>query len=204
MRLVAFSDTHGEHKKLKVPEGDVLIFAGDYSGLGNLGELLRFNAWLATLPHQRKFLVPGNHDRPFQAKPEEADRLLTAATLVIDREVTFSVGGEGYRLYGSPWTPTFMNWAFMEAERELSERFHRIPRGLDILVTHGPPEGVLDRGLGSRTLAAVLGNRLVRLHLFGHIHETPGLYLCGSRLSANVALCDDLNRLIHEPLVIDL
>ncbi len=29
MRIVAFGDTHTQHHNLKLPKGDVLIFAGD-------------------------------------------------------------------------------------------------------------------------------------------------------------------------------
>ena len=34
VRIVCISDTHGQHAKLSVPVGDVLIHAGDFMAFG--------------------------------------------------------------------------------------------------------------------------------------------------------------------------
>ena len=62
MRLVLLSDTHGRHKKLSVPDGDVLVHCGDFSHRGSLTETHAFGRWFAAQPHLFKLLVPGNHD----------------------------------------------------------------------------------------------------------------------------------------------
>ena len=66
MKIVTLSDIHGMYSQLDVPDGDVLVFAGDITNTGNLWELEVFNDWVATLPHKYKILVAGNHDIGFE------------------------------------------------------------------------------------------------------------------------------------------
>jgi len=70
MRLVCLSDTHGEQDRFKVPEGDVLVHAGDFSGIGTEREVHKFARWLKRLPHRWKIVIAGNHDRFFEKQPE--------------------------------------------------------------------------------------------------------------------------------------
>lgn len=64
-----------------------------------------------------------------------------------------------------------------------AERHGRIPSDTEILVTHGPREGVLDMTVGE--VGAGCGElrerverlRRVRLHVFGHVHESRGVHL---------------------------
>ena len=65
-RVVCISDTHGQHTPLDVPNGDVLVFAGDACSAGTPGEWAAFCRWLGDLPHAHKVVVPGNHDWPLQ------------------------------------------------------------------------------------------------------------------------------------------
>ena len=63
IRLVLLSDTHELHRKINVPDGDILIHAGDFTMLSkSLRAISDFNAWLGELPHRYKILVPGNHE----------------------------------------------------------------------------------------------------------------------------------------------
>jgi Icc-related predicted phosphoesterase len=85
----------------------------------------------------------------------------------------------GLRFYGSPWTPLFWDWAFMLPDAELVEKWKAIPSGLDVLITHGPPHGVLDLTnrndrAGSLALLHRVREAKPRLHVFGHIHEAAG------------------------------
>ena len=70
MRIVCISDTHLEHPD--IPDGDVLLHAGDATFQGRPEEIRTFNAWFAALPHRHKVFVAGNHDWGFQKEPEEA------------------------------------------------------------------------------------------------------------------------------------
>ena len=63
VRIVLISDTHNKHEKLEMPEGDVLIHAGDFTNNGTEQEIREFDMWLASLNFQHKILVPGNHDK---------------------------------------------------------------------------------------------------------------------------------------------
>jgi predicted phosphohydrolase len=103
MRLVLISDTHQRHDRLVVPDGDVLVHAGDFSTRGGVEEVARFNAWLGTLPHKHKVVIAGNHDFLFEREPVLARSMLTNATYLEDSGVTI----EGVRFWGSPWQPRF-------------------------------------------------------------------------------------------------
>ena len=58
----------------------------------------------------------------------------------------------------------------------------QIPRGLDVLITHGPPYGILDQTtpaeehLGCVELLEAVKAKKPRVHIFGHIHGGAGAY----------------------------
>lgn len=60
---MAISDTHGFHRDVVIPDGDVLVHAGDITMNGEVETILDFVRWLVELPHAHKVIVPGNHDR---------------------------------------------------------------------------------------------------------------------------------------------
>jgi Icc-related predicted phosphoesterase len=188
LTLVAMADTHGYHDDFTVPEGDILIHAGDLTRRGSLEELAEVNQFLARLPHRHKIVVAGNHDWCFQERPAEARAVLNAATYLEDEAVTI----EGLKFYGSPWQPWFMDWAFnLPRGPELARRWARIPEDTDILITHGPPLGFGDRvggeeRVGCEDLLKRVREVRPKLHLFGHIHEDGGLWTEGATTFANV------------------
>jgi hypothetical protein len=190
MRIVAFADTHQFHDELRLPPGDVLVCAGDACRAGHRDELDAFLAWFATAPHRHKLFVAGNHDVCLQERAvrEEARRAWPGITLLQDEGVVV----DGVRFWGSPWTPAFHDWAFMLPRGPaLAERWSCIPTAVDVLVTHGPPQGILDdvsgyrgvpadapvdeRRAGCADLAARVRVVRPRLHLFGHIHTGRGV-----------------------------
>lgn len=175
MRIVFVSDTHGRHHLTTVPDGDVLVHSGDCTRHGSLEDVDELNRWLGTLPHAHKIVIAGNHDFCFQEQPAEARARLTNATYLHDEGCEIA----GLTFYGSPWTPTFFDWAFMLSDDELAAKWAAIPAGVDVLVTHGPPFGVLDwtnreEHAGSRTLLERVRAVRPRVHVFGHIHEAAG------------------------------
>lgn len=176
MRIVCLSDTHGRHRRVDVPDGDVLVFAGDLTAHGKLAEVREFDDWLGGLPHRHKVVIAGNHDFAFQEQPAAARHLLTNAVYLEDEATTVA----GLRVWGSPWQPWFGGWAFNLARGpEIAAKWALIPPDTDILITHGPPDGRLDVNSGGMTcgcrdlLDRVLEVR-PRLHVFGHIHESRG------------------------------
>ncbi len=79
LRLVCIGDTHGFHRKLDLPAGDILIHAGDFDGR-SVEAVDDFNGWLGTLPFRHKLVVASNHDLLFDRKPKLARAHLTEAT----------------------------------------------------------------------------------------------------------------------------
>ena len=142
MRIVCMADTHQFHHELTVPAGDLLVHAGDFCRRGDLGECQQFADWWNYLPHRHKVLVPGNHEFCFQKQCARAEGLFPGTHCLLDAEVTL----DGARIYGSPWQPRYLDWAFNLPRGEaLAARWARIPAGLHLLVTHGPPHGTGDR-----------------------------------------------------------
>lgn len=123
MRIVAVSDTHGFHRKIAVPHGDILVHAGDFTVTGSLRDVSELNDFLGRLPHPTKIVIAGNHDWCFQKQPAEARARLTNAVYLQDEAA--EVGGLGF--YGSPWQPWFYDWAFnLERGSEIRAKWELI------------------------------------------------------------------------------
>lgn len=206
MRIVCLSDTHGLHERLAVPEGDLLIHAGDFTNFGRVAEIERFDRWLGTLPHPHKVVVAGNHDFLFERKPARARALITSARYLEDEACEV----DGLRLWGSPWQPWFHDWAFNLARGpELASKWALVPDDVDVLVTHGPPAAILDRThhgqeVGCADLRTALERVRPRLHVFGHIHESSGRVELDGTTFVNASLCDLAYRVRNEPVVVEL
>jgi hypothetical protein len=187
VRVVAVADTHLYTDELVVPDGDLFIHAGDLCRHGDLDELRQAAAWIASLPHRHKIVVAGNHDWAFAREPAAA-RALIAVTYLQDSGTTI----DGFTIHGSPWQPAFHDWAFnLPRGAPLAAKWALIPSGLDILVTHSPPEGIGDDfTLLGRAGCADLRKRVAivrpRLHLFGHIHQDGGVWEHDGTVFANV------------------
>ena|SRR3990167_7434738 len=73
-RFVCISDTHSKHTSIPfMPDGDVLIHAGDFSNVGTAKEILEFNEWLGTLKNKYRHIIviAGNHDVTFDTENYE-------------------------------------------------------------------------------------------------------------------------------------
>lgn len=175
MKIDCISDLHGSLPQ--TPGGDVLIVAGDCTARDTIPEWLEFLNWFKAQKYKKKILVAGNHDGCLaQCRPLEDTEL----EYLCDSGCEF----EGMKFWGSPWTPKFGRWYFMKTESELGDVFSQIPQDVDVLITHGPPYGILDKidgrdeHVGSKALnRQVLSREMMpqlKLHVFGHIHEQGG------------------------------
>jgi Icc-related predicted phosphoesterase len=193
MLIHAVSDLHGNLPV--VPPGDLLLIGGDIVPLNRhtpaaaRGWLdTTFRVWLDSLPVKVIVATWGNHDFIGQ-HPEMVPRALRWF-LLVDEEITVNLkSGERVRIYGSPWQPVFLDWAFNLPEEQLAEKWERIPEGLDVLLLHGPPNGILDetaqpfhvigqpglqRNVGSVSLRQRLDIVQPKVTIFGHIHHSYG------------------------------
>ncbi|MBK7402020.1 MAG: metallophosphatase domain-containing protein [Myxococcales bacterium] len=189
MRIVAVADTHAFQADLgAIPDGDVFVHAGDLLRGGTLEELEEALPWIRALPHRHKIVVAGNHDGCFATDLAAARALLGDVVYLEDSGVVF----DGVHFWGSPWQPAYNDWWFnLPRGAPLAEKWARIPAGIDVLVTHGPPLGFGDQGPveGRAGCADLLEHvRRVRppLHLFGHIHQDGGLFAEGETTFVNV------------------
>ncbi len=98
MRIVALSDTHNRHDAIRVPDGDVLVHAGDITGRGRLRELEAFSGWWKGLPHRHKVIIAGNHDFCFEREDERrsAREMLDGSRYLQDEMVVI----EGLKFFG--------------------------------------------------------------------------------------------------------
>jgi Icc-related predicted phosphoesterase len=205
VRIVLFSDTHGHYWQTDIPEGDILVFAGDFAGIGSLDDLIDFNIFLDQLPHRHKIVVAGNHDFCFQEHPENSRRILTNATYLQDESVSIM----GLIFYGSPWQPWFLDWAFnLKTAKELKEKWDLIPTNTDVLITHCPPYGYGDLNdmqehVGDKELLMAIKRVKPKISVFGHIHEGYGKWKVGPTRLLNVSVCDGYNRLTNASVVIN-
>lgn len=105
MRLVCISDTHGLQNNFKIPDGDVLIHAGDFCNTGIERDVHEFAKWLDRLPHRWKAVIAGNHDWFFQKQPE-----LARTYRPVNRPVIMEVDVNASKFLRVIEAPTSVNW----------------------------------------------------------------------------------------------
>ncbi len=215
-KLVLIGCTHGYHGHVKVPPCDILVHTGDSMGHGNLQELRAFLVWLEHQPAPVKVLIAGNHCRCFEQSPDTVKMLLKewapSVTYLQDSGATIA----GLRFWGSPYTPTFLNWYHMrDRGAAIKRHWDMIPEGLDVLVTHGPATvGMLDytphghMHVGDQDLYEAIQRTKPRYHVSSHIHAGYGHAIIdhgkGQTDCYNASICTEVYEPINQPWVIDL
>lgn len=209
MKIWHISDTHMNQGQLEIPTGiDLVVHSGDATNWAdpyrNESEMRAFIDWFATLPIPLKIFVPGNHDT-------SVDNGLVTRELIESRGITLLIDQaieiEGHKFWGTPWTPRFGNWSWMTDRGKINRKWDLIPDDTDVLITHGPPYGVLDATynqkndvelVGCSALAKRVAKIEPRLMMFGHVHSTKDIRNSGTReiwgsrtRFSNGACCDD-------------
>ncbi|MDI1240482.1 MAG: metallophosphatase domain-containing protein [bacterium] len=213
-RIVCISDTHNCNDQIDVPDGDLLIHSGDATTVGTVEQIEAFNGWFSDLPHKRKIFVAGNHDWLFEKDNHLARCLLDPGIVYLQDS---SVEIDGIKIYGSPWQPRFFNWAFnLDRGPQMAEKWAMISNDIDILITHSPPNGILDlvprEGWDENTGCEELRKRVeeiaafrrLKLHVFGHIHSGYGVHEEFGVKFVNASTCDEHYNPTQSPIVIDL
>lgn len=197
LKVVCLSDTHNQLHKIEIPDGDVLVHAGDFSGTGSLKDHLDFAIEFGKNQHKYKIVVPGNHDKYSQQQIDLVRNMF--ATVGINLLIDEAIEIDGKKFYGSPWTPTFGRWYWMKDRgRSIGRMWDGIPVGLDVLITHGPPHGILDWSIynrvhcGCEELIKAVYDKKPKHHVFGHIHNSGGMTVIENGTSFhNVSICDE-------------
>ncbi|KZL70243.1 calcineurin-like phosphoesterase [Colletotrichum tofieldiae] len=180
IRIVCISDTH-DHTNVAIPDGDLLIHAGDLTNAGTAADIQAQLDWLASQPHQHKVLVCGNHDSYFDPSarlPGDRGKTLDfkgIRYLVRDAVTLEFKGGRHLKIYGAPDIPACggSEMAF-QYDRASPPWTNTVPIDTDILVTHAPPKNHLDLGLGCAGLLEEVWRVRPKLHVFGHVHWGHG------------------------------
>lgn len=212
MRLVCISDTHGDHQGLVLPEGDVLIHAGDLSAHGRRSETLAFMQWLGKHNFEHTLCIAGNHDTFVEQEPLMAKQFADINGVHLLNDSGYEV--DGVQFWGSPITPRFFNWSFMrDPGTSIEAHWNMIPEQTDVLITHGPPHGIMDEvvrqngdveNTGCPSLLSRVRAISPALHIFGHIHEGHGALDREGVRYLNVSTMNEFYRVANEPVVVDI
>jgi Icc-related predicted phosphoesterase len=208
MKLTFFSDTHRNHDKLQFNGGDVLVFCGDLTSRGSLADVESFANFTSKLDYQHKVVIAGNHDFCFENQERAlAERIFKDHGLIYLNDSGVEING--VKFWGSPIQPWFHNWAFNRARGEaIKKHWDLIPNDIDILITHGPPAGVLDlchhgERVGCADLLMSVAAIKPRVHAFGHIHECYGTVEIGKTLFVNACNLNEKYLVTNPPIDID-
>ena len=178
MKIVIISDTHNQHEHLSLPEGDMIIHAGDVSSNGTKKEITEFLSWFEKLDYRYKIFIAGNHDFFFEHEGAHDIKAQIPENVIYLNDSGVEL--EGLNIWGSPIQPWFHDWAFNRKRgKEIKKHWRKIPNNLDILITHGPPKGIKDKiingeSVGCKDLLDTILEVKPKIHVFGHIHEGYG------------------------------
>jgi len=231
------SDLHGSYPELE--GGDLLIVCGDLTARDTLPEYFEFDDWLGQQSYKKKIFIAGNHDNSLVKEPpkkymmgnkntvfEKCEYLCDSGTEfeydeTIEEEHKFK-GMISYKqkkklkIWGSPWSLWFNGInphckAFTGSESDLKKKYDLIPDDIDILITHTPPELILDQNsrghhCGSKSLLDTIPRlKNLKLVCFGHLHENGSQFetIRGTTF-VNASIMDQNYKAINKPMRIEL
>ncbi len=209
MKLVCIADTHGRHRDVDLPKGDVLIHAGDISVHGERQAFEDFNKWIYDLGFDIVLFTMGNHDR---CRATMIQKLVPNGLMLNDTDWKYM----GLKFYGSPQTPSVWDtkeeYCYIRHDYEDAQKiWDKIPDDTDVLITHGPPLGILDfvDKKNAEVGCSVLLDRVLevkpKVHIFGHIHESNGYINQRYGIKfVNCAQMDGEFSMTNKPIVVEI
>lgn len=218
MKIITISDTHNQHNSIpskyidnKDNAIDMLIHSGDVTGSGWKKEVEKFLEWFNETNFKYKIFIAGNHDFFFEKAPQSEITALLAKYPNIIYLNDSGVEIEGLKIWGSPVQPTFYNWAFNRDEHVIGLHWDLIPLDTDILITHGPIRGYVDKNAwGDLTGCVVLLKKLpelthLKLHVCGHIHEAYGkIHNEGGPIFVNASVLNLRYEMTNRPIEVNI
>ncbi len=209
--IAVISDTHNLHDDIIMPKADILVHCGDATMNGTENELFAFLDWFDKQDYEHKVYVPGNHDKVVEPFPNIIKQGTPANTHILIEDFVEILG---LKIYGVPYVPLGPNWAYTYSRQDVGKAnqiWNKIPTGLDILITHGPPMGIKDWAYGQHFGCPILRKAIAKTkpkyHLFGHIHEDqreiqdPEMT---DTIFVNAALLDEQYTLTKEPFLLEI
>ena len=197
MDLTFISDTHGLHDRLKLNPGTVLVHAGDITEYGTEDEVVEFLDWFSRQPFTYKIFIGGNHDLFLETLTLRKIKRLIPANIIYLQNSGTEIGG--IKFWGSPVTPYFLGMAFnVRAGKGIRKVWSKIPSDTDILITHGPPKGMLDNKMGCEKLLLRIDSVRPKIHCFGHVHGQNGIEVTNDTTFINASMVNNLNPFQHE------
>jgi Icc-related predicted phosphoesterase len=241
MKISAISDIHG-NLNAKIEPCDVLIIAGDICPSENhtfdyqkKWNDIYFMPWAENLLKDvgNIVFIAGNHDTYYEALYYSGGQKEKRAMFSMHENIHYlrdsMVNINGVSFYGTPWSKTFYDWAWMLDEFKLDDKFKKIPEGIDFLISHSPPYGNNDtigeyyahpitgeklyrqglEHLGSTSLAKHIKRANPKWNICGHIHtgnHSAEEVVCDNNeitKVVNVSLLDERYRPFSVPYIIE-
>jgi Icc-related predicted phosphoesterase len=213
MNITFISDTHNMHDQITMllPGGDVIVHCGDFTRRGYIQETQSFLKWYDALPYTHKIFIAGNHDFCFESQKADTQDILKEYPSLIyleDSEVVI----DGVKFYGSPHTPRFFDWAFnVDRGEKIREHWLKIPVDADVVITHGPVHGILDKThrdrkhVGCEDLLDVLNSQVQpKIHACGHIHEGFGIHTTEQTIFINASTVNHFYLAANYPVQVEI
>ena len=233
IRLMCLSDTHGFHEQIPkdvIVPCDIAIHAGDFSNIGEVETVKSFRDWFVKLPAKHKVCTAGNHELSFdienredilpkweQLKSRTKGGIDSAKPIIAnDPDIVYleksTVEIEGLKIYGSPYSVFFCDWAFQVWPQIALYMWDDIQEGTDIVITHGPPDGVASeedrKKVRGNPGCPFLTRRIEKIQpsvaIFGHVHEWHPVSHLGETLVVGVSVINNRYQYYRPPVYIDM
>ena len=206
MKAVVLSDNHTNYD-FETPEGDLLIHCGDFTFHGNPNEMKKFKNYLKEQPHEHKLFIFGNHEKVDKEITYWIEYLEDGTGAKCIHEKAYGIGDLNF--FGSSYTPKYLNWGFMQDEETRERYWENMIEGMDVLVTHGPPKGIMGQiedgtEIGCEYLRKFVDRVKPKYHFFGHNHAGAGVQTNGHTMFVNAALLTEHYQKFRPPIVVNL
>lgn len=224
MKVCHISDTHDVHQDLSmiVPnDTELLLFTGDLTYRGADWEidllLKQFRKLSARVPNIVGIL--GNHEVGCQGKEVGLkERFKEVGVILLHNEATEV---NGIKIYGSPYTPWFFGWAYQYENARFAKQYageymptaeeiwNKVPEDTQILLSHGPPQFILDTCRDGSVGCAALRRRIevtpsIKYSMFGHIHEGYGVTEVGGVTYSNASIMTGKYKFVNKPNIFEI
>lgn len=212
MRLCFTSDFHGYLPNIE--DCQILCICGDIEPVWNHSYEYHAN-WLNTIFREwcneikkrniEIITISGNHSLIY----EKAKHLIPKLPVYYLENSGIELNG--MKIWGSPYSTQFGQWAFMDTDARLQQYWEKIPNDTNILLTHGPAYGILDwsrfghEHTGSKTLLNKIES-LKELKIFhsGHIHSEYGIMKYNNITCINGSYLDDYYKIKNKPHYLEI